>query len=712
MPANSILSNSKTVDTTAVSIMAVIGGSAGLHRVCEQIRLQDGTSPSYALCKIPLAALDSVAPSCACIEEGPRKSIKHGTPAYVAARVGDTSLVLLSGIVTSVADQWSANEDCLVVKIEDERERMRKWPIIGSFWASGAEDADSGVAYRQGWNFHVNPGGAPNCIFRKAAGWADMVPVMCNPWHGISANADPPLPSAGDYMMACYWTPRTILDYLRFCFSAGGRTIAILAGFKAYPVVPESIDWPAGLGESLTVRGVPAELGRERKAADHSYERSTLIGAVQHAIEQSGPYSVNMTYGASPSDVGSVQSSLHIIRTRYDSGGISLSRPTSGNASEELKGINVILSGSLNESSQNLYTKYCAAGDLVFIERRVRMLYDADEDDGDLKRAWDLTTETAFKTLVQTVYNGGSTLATAIQKGIAQYPSVGAAYKLKHTFNFQADTSEVAYGLADVGRPILQTLLTSYLENQSGKAVSDQTRRYRKPIRFEYQSKVANPDTGTWLLCPANDGLTLDADGTIWVQGLQPGYTLAITASGTRPNATVTVSANKLRASVAIPCDHRLWAARKLASETGDMTTAQTPGRDASRMASDLDFMLYEGQGDGDYAIEERYESWPIPESVAGSTKQTGMLRDDSLLIENHAERRSADFGRIERSGELILRNPMTPLRPGTAIESMDGEGGSYPLGVVVRSVDIHNANQNGSGAVGTPAQVVSIEVV
>jgi hypothetical protein len=476
--------------------------------------------------------------------------------------------------------------------------------------------------------------------------------------------------------------------------------------------VPESIDWPAGLGESLTVRGVPAELGRERKAADHSYERSTLIGAVQHAIEQSGPYSINMTYGSGVGVTGSTQASLQIIRTRYDSGGISLSRPTSGNASTGLKGINVVLSGSLNESSQNLYTKYCAAGDLVFIERRVRMLYDEDEDDGDLKRAWDLTTEALFKTTIQTAYNAGNSLTTSIQKGVAEYPSVGAAYKLQHDFDFQAGTSQSAKGLAVVGRPIWQTILSSYLENQSGDAVADQSRRYRRPILFEYQSKTADPDADAWILCPQNNGLMLDADGTIWLQGLQPGYTLAITVSGTVPNAVITVKANKLRASVAIPCDHRLTAARKLSGETGDMASVQTPGRDASRIAGDLDFMLYEGQGDGDYGLEERYASWPIPQVVAGATAQTGVIRSDSNLIENHAERRAADFGRIERSGELILRNPMTTLRPGTPIEALSNSDGTYRLGVIVRAVDIRNANQSGSGAVGTPAQVVSIEVV
>jgi len=240
-------------------------------------------------------------------------------------------------------------------------------------------------------------------------------------------------------------------------------------------------------------------------------------------------------------------------------------------------------------------------------------------------------------------------------------------------------------------------------------------------VLFESQAAASDPDADPWLLGSFNDGLSLDADGTIWLPGLRSdNTTFSVSQSGVSPNIVVTMTVNKLRATVAIPCDHRLTAARKLASEEGDVQNTAEPSRDEHRIAPGLNFTLYEGDGDGDYGLEERNVAWPVPETVDGSTQKDDIIRDDSALLDNHVERRSKDFSRLERTGELLLANLMTTIRPGMAIKAMDNnagvddedETGFYQLGVVVRAMTLNNRQQDGSGSDGMPAQHVSIEVL
>lgn len=719
MPANAIVANSSSVDVSAVSLIAVIGERLGPHWVCEQVRLQDGASPSYALAKIPIKQLTESAPAVAAVANSPMQSIKQGMQAYVYAVSDTTQATIFDGIVTSVSQTWSAGEDHLVVKIEDERERMRKWPIIGSFWMSGGGEYVNSLAYRQGWKFRTNPGGNPNCIFRSIAGYDELVPVMCTPWYGVPVDEDPPLDSEQDTGAACYWTSRSVLQYFRFIASDVAKDLAIASGFTAYPIWPNAkLIWPIGMEQGVDMVGVVSQTGKERKADDHVYERESMLGAVQRVLEMAGPYSLFVAPEPPEDAEGEYATTLQIIRTRYDGDGIVMMRPTSGGAASAFAKPRVVLGGSLNESSSNLYTRIIAAGDLVFIERRVSTTA---SDGGTLRQAWDADAEEDFRAYIETRLNAGDSAADAQAKAIREYPNVGAAYRLDHAFDFQSDTSQSARTIAEVPRPILSTVLSNYFEGQATTLAPDAKRKFRRPVLFEYQGESADPDLDAWLLGAFNDGLSLDADGTIWLPGLRAdGTTMVVTATGTAPTITVTIEFRKLRATVAIPCDHRLSVARKLASEDGDMQVAAQPGLDEHRIEAGLNFTLYEGQGDGDYALEERREAWPVPETVDGSTEKSDTIRDDSTLLANHAERRVSDFARLERSGELILGNLMTTLRPGTQIKALDNNGGAddedesglYELGVVVRSITMSNTNQNGTGADGTPAQHVRAEVV
>jgi len=720
MPANAIISNTETADRGAVSLVAVIGDLSGPHWICEQVRLQDGASPAYALAKIPMKALDSTAPAVAAVSGSPMEGIKQGSAATVTAvSAGTGMMTILTGIVTSISQRWSDGEDHLIVRIEDYREYMRKWPIIGSFWANDDPD-DGGIAYRQGWKFRTNPNGAPNCIWRTAEGLDGYVPVMCSPWHGVTADTDPPLDTVESQDQACYWTADSVLQYLRYCTTLKALAVANGAGFQAYPIWHEAqITWPAGFANGVRAYANTQTI-KDRKADDYTYERSTMLGAVQRVLEMAGPYSLNMNTATEKDDAGRdvVKGVMSIVRTKYDKDGVVLMRPMGGAAVTQFAKPRVVVAGSLNESSANLYTKLVAAGDLVFIERRVWM---TTAGTGTLRKAWDAAAETAFKDYVQTGVNSRSlTLANAIQEAMRKYPQVGAAYYIDHSYDFQSGTSQSAYGRATTPRPILDTLLSNYWEGQDTAPAADQQRRYRRPILFEYQSHSADPEAGTWYLANMSDGLTLDADGTIWLPGLRPGYTIVATQAGTAPSAVVTIAYNKLRATVAIPCDHRLTAARKLASEGGALQVASTKSLDASRIEDELDFTLYEGQGDGDYALEERKLAYPIPQTITGATVQTGVIRTDADLLANHVERRAADFGRLERSGEFIMANLLTTLRPGMQIAALDNNGGGdenseagqYRLGVVVRAVTLNNQNQNGNGGPGIPGQYASVEVV
>jgi len=723
MPANAVVKGKQIpVDISATDLVPIINGSSGAGWTCEQVRMQDGASPSWALIKIPNKELDSIAPAVAAVSGSPYESIYHGDVATISAVSGDKNITVMRGFVTSISQRWSDNEDHMIVRIEDAREIMRKWPIIGSFWAHDDSTKADSVEYRQGWKFHTNPSGAPNCIWRSMDGVDGYVPVMCAPWHGVTADTDPLPDTVESQDQACYWTADSVLQYLRFLTTPKALAIAVKAGFLPYPIWRDNLVWPMGFPGAIRAYAKKLAIG-DRKADDYTYDGVTMLGAVQRVLEMSGPFSLYLNSTEELDDKGQVKKdsngndiikdNMCIVRTRYDKDGVMLNRPTSGSAATEMAKTNIVLAGSLNESSANLYSRIIVGGDLVFIERRVWTLSDGT---GTLRKGWDAAAETAFQAYVQTGVNARSlTLANAIQEAMRKYPQVGAAYYVSHAYDFQAGTSQADYGRATTPRPILDTLLSSYWEGLATAPTADQKRRYRRPILFEYQSAAADADRDAWYLAPVNDGLTLDADGTIWVPGLRPGYTLAASQAGVKPNAVITITYNKLCVTVAIPCDHRLTEARKLASDEGAVQPASIQSRDTSCVASDLHYTMYECKNAGDYALEERKDAWPIPESVAGSLDETDVLRDDSELLANHVERRAHDFARLERSGELIMANLLTTLRPGMQIAALDNggaEGSEYLLGVVVRAVTLNNQNQNGNGGPGMPGQYASIEVV
>jgi len=709
MPANAKVSTSSTVDTSATRLAGSIDGMTWPYSYVQTVRLQAGAQPSYAILKIPVEDVDSTAPAVAGVASGPKDSIKQGAPAFVAAINGSTFATLFDGVVTQVEERFSASEDFLLVKIEDERERMRKWPIIGSFWMSGS----TGYSYRQGWRLHPNAGGQPNCIWRSTD--AGYVPMMCSPWYGVGADEDPAEDTAQDVTKACYWTSRSLLQYFRFLTTSTAYTAATTTGdFAFFPAWPDSVVWPEGFHNAIEVSS-----GDDRKAKEMVYDGMNMLDAVEKVLSDAGPYSLytNPDPPDTDSDDNTWKTTLTVIRTRYNDGEATLLRPTSGGAASTLGKARVVLAGSIKESAQNLYTRVAVGGDLVFIEARV---HSTAANDGDLREAWDSDTETAFSNYIATRYNAGDTISDATKKAARKYPHVGAAYRLDHDYYFASGTSEDAKPIASVPRPVLPHLLSSYLEAEDSSPSGDELRRFRRPVLFEYQDSDDDAGTDPWFLAEESDGLAVDADGTIWVPALRDNETtLVVSTSGSVPSATVSLELRKLRCTLAIPCDHRYTKSQKLAMDEADLEAGAIQSQDAHRIKSGLDYAYYADTPDL-YGLEIRNGAWPIPGAVNGSSSQSDTIRDDGDLLQSHVDRRMRDFGRLDRSGQLILRNMLTAIRPGLEIKALDTGGGAdeddesgmYPLNVVVVAMTWSNANQNGSSADGTPGQFVSVEVL
>jgi len=677
MPANATVTAADNVDTQALSVVGFIDDQGWPLSEVEEVRLSVGNDASYAIITIPNQAIDDTVPVIAAIDGGLVDGIKAGAPVIVLAQGTDVSTVLFVGSVVDIDQEYSASLDRAAVLAVDHRYLLSGIPIIGSFWMDGT--SDSGFTFRQGWHLHINPNGQPNCIFRDALG--SKIPVMCNANYGVTDATNPAKDSEQSTTVACYWTNRSLLKYWEAAFQVLATSVARLA-MPSYPVLPDTIIWPVGFESGIEFEETAED---DRKAEEFDYDGLTLLAGLNRAISAAGPFALYMVPDSTDESPTNIMS---ISLTRYDGGGVNMNRPALGNAQTVLDQPKIILGASLKESGKNTYTRFAASGELVFIERRINT---KDDNTGTLLRAWDTATDTAFLEYIQTRVDDGDTLIIARQKADREFTSFGHAYQLDPTFDFQAGTGESAETIAEVGRPILPELLTSYLEEEAETNTLDKL-RFRRPIVVEFQEEGDDPDSDPWLLADFNTGMIVDADGTIWFPGLRErGLTYTAVESG----GVVTVTNRKLRFTVAIPADHRITAERKLAiDETALVEQIAGTAANENRIAKGFERMYYANSA-GHYAKEERVDSWPIPETVTGTAQpddkpglaDDDFLRNDQVNLENHVERRARDLGRLEKSGELIFGRIVPSMKPGIKIATLEGSGSPYSIKGVTTSI-------------------------
>lgn len=710
MPANATLTSANPADAQSVIFRpyfqeagdgSTTGNYAGyLQSYAKRVVLQGGIQPSYALVDIPLSATDDTAPAKTALNGGPLDKIRAGTPAVVKAIVGSNAMDILAGYV--VEAHQDLDHDSISVEIADARYLLQAVPIVGAWWMSGTS-----YQYRQGWRAHVNPNGQPNCIHRDTG--TERVPMFCHPNHGLAVDKAPEDPNADSTTKCCDWTAAKLLQYIRWHASNAAYT-AISSSFPWYAYAHSQIDWPK---EWAGILSTSVDEAFYRKAPEMVLKADNVLELIETILNGIGGFSIYIgpKVDENTDKTKTYKATLQVIRTWYRGGGVTVNRAAGGAASSTLASSRICTGGTLGESAKHLYTKFVSAGQLVFVERR----RDTSASAG-LIPAWSSADEVLWESSIDTDLDASVALATAIENANRKYPNVFAAWKLDETIDFQTGTSEAGMPLAQVGRPILGEILTSYIEDSAAGQTTK--RRFRMPVYVE----AAKSDGTTYFLCQQADGLTLDPDGTIWLNNLRqlelpngisagsgefvPKQTYYFTATPTSSVAAAGTKRN-LRMTVAIPCDHRFLKATRLPSDptTSIKIPLTTASDDNDRIDKNLSRLYYADTGELS-GLELRTASWPTPQSVNDATvasektggasssanSTTNTLRWDGVELQAHANARRTEKGRLAKPCSLLFPYASPAWQPGQSLKALNnigltGGSASYFLGRVVQRV-------------------------
>ena len=658
MAASGIIASTGAADTSAALFTPYFEGYSSPMAQCDGITLQAGPEPSYALARVPLNAIDDTAPAVAAVTSGPLYAIRIGSECEITDHNGTK---VMRGTVTQITHLLGdkSGDDAGTCLIEDARRIMKKFPIVGSFWRS-----NGGIAYRQGWPPIFNQGGQPNCSFVSG------VPVFCISNYGLRDGQSPgDMDTEGS--IARYWSNQTILKYLHY-IATTGSTVA-RASFPDYPEsILSSVNWDSGYASAVAqpvVATPPNGVKNQRKAAETNLDSTNLCDALTQVLHAEGSWDLYIT----PAN------NVIVVATKFSSGGSSIYCPT-GDANTEFAKPKVIIGGTLIENGENLYRKAWSAGEITCIETRVT----SENSSTGLEPAWSAADFSYVKTQAQAAYNANFGLQESINMAIASRPNVLKTYRINPTYNFQAGTSESGKPIAQVGRPVLDTLLSTKLEGNAGfgTQATDQY-RYRMPTQFEYyKTDVFDPEIPDWHPATIADGFTVAIDGTIQVIGLlNEGSTYQVEESGEFPNKVLTITPRAMRITVAIPCDHRLTA------------SAQSPIGEDDRISNDVRSTYYATTNL--YSREYRggtNRSWPIAESTQVGTPHpaaNGYLRNDLPYLQAHATRRADIYTRLVRGGQFVCPTMSLAYDVGQQLSIFTGSRNGFPIRSVIRRIEL-----------------------
>lgn len=699
MPADMSITDNSYLDSAASTLVPrfqqfadngtgtqVSTDTTGPYWTASEVRLNTGRNPSTAVCHIPLAAsTDETAPTVAGITSSPVLSgIKIGTPVGIYDQYSGGEQVVFTGYVEKIIQ--NLKDDTATVHCVDARWMLDSIFVIGQLFYNATSNT---VSYRQGWRCVMNENGQPNCCPDM-----DGRPVFCVANMGLTVGEEPATDISASYdnngkPQATYWTPQLALDYFYRMF-ADGSTTAYTTAFPWFTQIPGNLSWPISLS-SATMQVNSLTLNSYRKAAEYDFEGMKLTDVLQRLCEAAGPYAL---FIEPQSD--SYGGTLQVVRTRYDgTNAISVARATGGNANPDMDDV-VFTAGEICDDGRDTYTRFVVAGDNVHIEIRLSTV------DGSLRKGWDNATFTNWKNYQVT--NGSTTVPgtanSAFEQANSEYNKVLRCYRIEPTFDFQQGTTEASYPRAEAGRPPLPHLLSSFLEG-TGSTLAD---RIQAPydIRFEYST-----DGGaTWFLASGESGLSIDpVDGAIYVDALRKSGTAAdttwsgVTWSGSLLNPG-SITANDVRVTLAIPCDHRLTVAQRLAvDQSAALALSGDSNEDNSSIYKGTTRLWY---ADAAHLYAKDIPNttvgdWPVPQSVAGATAQTNTLRDDTAFAQQHLNRKTADYGRVNRSGRLVYPHLYSMFRPGYQIQDMLNVGASTST-FPIRAVCVAIVFQAGKG--------------
>lgn len=699
MSANTVVNaTAASWDTTAAVLRPYFaqGGSGDAktfpYATCESISYTVGPEPGVAMCRIPLRDVDDDAPAVAAVATSPAAGLRMLGSGYVAncevSRGTDGVQSLASdtkvfhGLITKISHEFGPKSDFANVRLEDPRWLLKRLPIIGRWERNNNTEVDENYAtYRQGWPAWPNQYGQPNAVYNPSG----KIFVFCAPRMGLSSSDLPPSPSACSTTKATWWTDSMFMDYLHFVSHTEPNVVG--ADKPPYTLMTSGCVWPQGM--SAILKDCHAH------AKSENYEGKNLAEALSNLARHAGAYDITMCFTTD-------QPVLGIVRTKYKYGdqGITIRRADTGNNIASPK---VVIAGDLSEDADQLYSKVTVAGALVFVEHRVS------GSSSGLVPAWSAATSGSGLAHVNARLATGATLSGALASAFAEFPDWYGAWKLNPDYDFTTGVSALnGFSVATVGRPIADRILTSYIagSNTDASETSDRT-QWRRPVLFEYKHSGGD----NWVLASAGDGMQVDVNGIIRIHGLRDisDGTTHTQAYYCEPSGTLTegikvITGNLLRATVAIPCDHRIWYSHKHPSnpEAGISVPKETymdedriepgvTGGHAYMIGGDPDV-----EGNGTFRREYRASGWPIPESVASGATNTytdGVIWEDTGALTGAAARQSEKLMRLRRGGSMIIPHLSAAYCVGQIIGALGYDGGEYPVRAVITKITWSNTD-------------------
>lgn len=668
---NATFTSSTEFDKSIINLGITIHSYSGekftsLRWYVKQVNLSAGKNPSRAILCIPAFSEDSTESEfdaeCAALK------IKIGMFAKVVATENGASTTLFVGSIVSIHREFNGGD--LILNCEDARYLLAGKQATGIFLKESG-----GLSYVGSLPCVMNPNGQPNCIMVGARY------VFCEPNYGLGENAE--VPTTPSTTTACYWTVGRALQYFRDVFFHSA--FATSAGENSF--ITQCDANLMSMSESVASKLVDEEFfsTTTRKSQQMDFEAKSADDIFQSLCDMAGPFAINVIPQGS-----ALCSEIVVVRTRYDSGGTTLSMAQSGNASTSLNKPCAI-SGELSEDGKQLFTRVAVQGDTVYIERRISTVA---ADSISLMPSWSAEELTAFKADLAVA---GNNTASAVKSLFKKYPNLFCAYKIDPQFLLLTNTTLFAfYGDARANRvrKPMGELLSSKAETSSLSYLQQWQHRYKIPIEISFNGT-------TWASAPENSGMEIRDDGTIMLHGLRQEVMNASTSLGTWRGNTSTpssIAANEVRMTLAIPTDFRISAARRLSNSYEGSNTVEVYKKasgDTDRIDANLDRLFYVSAHDL-YAFHERYNSYPVP-PPAGSVLSNTVIRDDSDFIIDHCKRRLSDVGRVKRNGRMVFPSFIFAYELGSKIKEFKTVSGSViPVRGIVTGINYTcNAEEN-----------------
>jgi hypothetical protein len=152
-----------------------------------------------------------------------------------------------------------------------------------------------------------------------------------------------------------------------------------------------------------------------------------------------------------------------------------------------------------------------------------------------------------------------------------------------------------------------------------------------------------------------------------------------------------TFNIGRIRLTLSIPTDFRLYGSAKLANDPSATKAYPTTVDDSDRIDFTMGGRLAYVNALGLLQLEQRYQSFPVPQTAHSDlTFPDGVIRDDTDEANNQAVRKLNDLGRLDRTSMLVSNKIALTYSPGTMLQNLNnigGPGGEFPLRCCVKFV-------------------------